>query len=126
MIVLRTRHFSRIDRKMINQICEKLSKDGVEDYEVTPVIPRDVISLEIDEKGMTKIYLPKDFEYSQYEIDDYIRSLIPHYRTTTTPDYKYYVMKISGPLRVGDVVKIIEYIIEENEFCSLIDNSMEF
>ena len=119
MIILRTRHFS-IDRKMIDKIEEKLDKLGVEDYEITKKIPLDVISITSDFIA-PKIYIPRDFEYSQYDIDDFIRSLIPHAKTKTVYDRNIYVMSISIPVKLDQYCKLIKYICDEWEFCSIID-----
>ena len=108
MIILRTRHFS-IDRKMIDKIEEKLDKLGVEDYEITKKIPLDVISITSD-YITPKIYIPRDFEYSQYDIDDFIRSIIPHAKTKTVYDRNIYVMSVSIPMKLDQYCKLIKYI----------------
>lgn len=120
MIILRRRHFSFSDRKMISKIVEKLDKDRVDDYEVTSKIPTDVISISSDLNSV-KVYIPKEFEYSQYDIDDCIRSLIPHARTSTMYDRDIYVMKVSMPLKLDQYCKLIKYIVEEWDFCSIIE-----
>ena len=106
MIILRTRHFS-IDRKLIDKIEEKLDKLGVisitSDY-ITP-----------------KIYIPRDFEYSQYDIDDFIRSIIPHAKTKTVYDRNIYVMSVSIPMKLDQYCKLIKYICDEWEFCTIIN-----
>ena len=121
MIILRTRHFSLSSRKMIDTVVENLDKMKVEDYEITERVPRDVISITMDELGNIKIYLPRDYEYSQYDIDDYIRYLKPHYRTNTTLDRNLYVMKVSGPLKPREIAMLIKYIADENDFCSIVE-----
>lgn len=121
MIIFRIRHFSDLQtRKMITKLTEKLDRDRIEDYEVSDKIPRDVISISPDPSSI-KIYIPRDLEYSQYTIDDTIRSLVPHLRTTTTLERDIYVMKLSGTLNFDQLYKLIREIIEDNEFCSIID-----
>ena len=121
MIILRTRHFSLSNRKMIDNVVENLDKMKVEDYELTERIPKDVISITIDDNGLIKVYIPRDYEYSQYDIDDYIRSLQAHYRTNTFLDRNLYVMKVSGPLKPREIAMLVKFIADENDFCSIVE-----
>ena len=114
MIILRTRHFS-LDRKMIEKIEEKLDKLGVEDYDISKKIPLDTISVSSD-FVTPKIYIPRDYEYSQYDIDDFIRSIIPFAKTKTIYD-----MSISTPIKLDQYCKLIKYISEEWEFCTILE-----
>lgn len=121
MITFRIRHFSDPQtRKMITKLTEKLDKNRIMDYEVTNRVPHDVISI-LPNPSSIKIYIPKTLEYSQYGIDDTIRSLTPHIRTTTTLDRDVYVMKLNGSLTFDQIYELICEIIEEEEFCSIID-----
>ena len=119
MIILRTAKFSTTD-SMINNITSRLDRDGVDDYEVSDSIPSDSISITSDLKD-TKIYIPTDFEYSQFEIDDYIRSMVSYMRPTTTYDRNIYVMKLSGRLSEAQYYKLVKYIATEHEFCVIIN-----
>lgn len=121
MIILRLRHFSDLQtRKMITKLTEKLDKDRIGDYEVSSKIPNDVISIYPDPSSI-KIYIPRDLEYSQYEIDDTIRSLAPHIRTNTSLERNIYVMKLSGSLTFDQIYKLIRNIIDSEEFCAIVD-----
>ena len=121
MIILRTSHFSFQNGKMIEKVINNLEKGGVEDYEVVRKIPTDVISIVFDLHAPV-IYIPKDYEYSQYDIDDFIRSLVPYARTKTVYDRNIYVMRISSPLKPEQFSKIVKFIVEEWEFCSIVIN----
>lgn len=120
MIILRTRQFSFGNGKMIEDITKQLDKIGVEDYEVSRKIPLDVISVTSEPKQV-KIYIPRDFEYSQYDIDDFIRSMISHARTKTVYDRNIYVMTVSTSLNLSQYCKLVKYITEEWEFCTIIE-----
>lgn len=121
MIVPRIRYFSDLQaRKMITKLTEKLDKDRIGDYEVSSKIPNDVISIYPDPSSI-KIYIPKDLEYSQYEIDDFIRSMAAHIRTITILERDIYVMKLSGSLTFEQIYKLIREIIDTEEFCTIID-----
>ena len=123
MIILRTAKFSTTD-SMINNIASRLDRDGVDDYEISDSIPSDSISITSDLKD-TKIYIPTDFEYSQFEIDDYIRSMVSYMRPTTTYDRNIYVMKLSGRLSETQYYKLVKYIATEHEFCVIINKEDE-
>lgn len=121
MIILRTRHFSDLQaRKMITKLIEKLDKDHIGDYEVSSKVPKDVISIYPDPSSI-KIYIPRDLEYSQYDIDDTIRSLAPHIRTTTSLDRNIFIMKLSGSLTFDQIYKLIRNIIDSEDFCTIVD-----
>lgn len=121
MIILRTRHFSDLQaRKMITKLIEKLDRDRIGDYEVSERVPNDVISIYPDPSSI-KIYIPRDLEYSQYEIDDFIRSLASHIRTSTNLERDIFVMKLSGSLTFDQIYKLIRNIIDTEEFCTIVD-----
>lgn len=122
MIILRQRHFSIVNRKMIDEIIQKLERDGYDDFDTSTSITRENISISVEGSGMVKIYLPADYEYSQYNIDDFIRrKLGPHYRTSTSLDRNIYIQKVGQALGVEQIAKIVEYIIDTEEFCTLIN-----
>ena len=121
MIILRTRQFSSRNGNMIEDITKQLDKIGVEDYEVAVKIPLDTISVIADPRHV-KIYIPRDFEYSQYDIDDFVRSILSHARTKTVYDRNIYVMTVSTPMNLSQYCKLIKYIADEWEFCTIIEN----
>lgn len=121
MIIYRVRHFSDLKtRKMIEKIVNKLDEDNVEDYEVANRIPRDVISITPDPQKIS-IYIPLDLEYFQYEIDDFIRSMVPYVRTTTVLDRNIYMMKSTVGLNFDQYYKLLRFIIKTNGFCALLE-----
>lgn len=105
---------------MITRLTEKLDSAGIDDYEVTDMIPKDVISITADPTSL-KIYIPTYLEYSQYGIDDFIRSMVSHFRTNTVLDRNIYVMKLSGSLTFDQYFKLVKYIISEEGFCSILE-----
>ena len=119
MIILRTKTYSRLP--MLERIVAKLDKEGVQDYDTSTRIPKDVVSITSD-LGDLKIYLPLDFEYNQYDIDNYIRSNFGSFvRTKTKQDRDLYVMTLSTKLNENQYYKLIKYIIEVCEFIVLIE-----
>lgn len=108
------------NRGMIDRITKKLDSAGLDDYDVATRIPEDSISITSDLANL-KIYLPREYEYSQYDIDDFIRGL-GMFRTKTVPDGDIYVMTVSGGrLNETQYFKLLKYIIEENEFITILE-----
>lgn len=105
---------------MIDRITKKLDNAGLDDYDIASRISKDSISVTSD-LGNLKLYLPREYEYSQYDIDDFIRGL-GMFRTKTVPDGNQFVMTISGG-RLTEVqyFKLLKYIIEENEFITILE-----
>lgn len=123
MIVLRDKLFSRTRTVMVDKIVNKLDKEGIEDYDIVSKVSKEFISINSDLNNLT-IYIPEDLEYVQYEIDDYIRSLVSYARTSTKLDRDIYVMKlVTGKLTEDQYYKLVKYIISENDFCALIDSN---
>lgn len=119
MLILRNKNFSC--KTMINRITSKLEKLGL-DYDVSSRIPIDSISITMDLNDL-KIYIPTDNEYAQYGIDDFIREMVPYIRTNTVLDRNIYVMKLSGKLNEDQLFKLVKHVIEEEDFCTLIDTN---
>lgn len=119
MIVLRTKTYSRTP--MLERIIAKLDKEGIQDYDTSTRIPGDVVSITTDLDDL-KIYLPLDYEYNQYDIDNFIRNTFGSFiRTRTKQDRNLYVMTLSAKLNENQYFKLVKYIIESCEFVELIE-----
>lgn len=119
MIILRTKTYSRTP--MLERIIAKLDKEGVQDYDTSTRIPGDVVSITTDLDDL-KIYLPLDYEYNQYDIDNFIRNTFGSFiRTRTKQDRNLYVMTLSTKLNENQYFKLVKYIIESCEFVELIE-----
>jgi hypothetical protein len=112
--------YSYSSGQMIEKLIDKLDRDGVEDYEVVNKPPTDVISI-VPEQSKIKIYIPSDMDYSQYEIDDYLRKEERFIRTNTENISRDLMeMTLNGTLQFNQIYKLINYIIDNEGFCSLI------
>ncbi len=110
------------NQQMIDRITKKLDNAGLDDYDVASKISKDSISITSD-LGNLKLYLPYEYEYSQYDIDDFIRGMSGVFRTKTVPDGDIYVMTVyGGRLNEIQYFKLLKYIIEENEFVTILEN----
>ena len=120
MIVLRQRLYSR-NRIMIDRITKKLDNAGLDDYDVDSRIPGDSISVSSD-LGNLKIYIPHNIEYFKYDLDDFIRGLSGVLRTKTSLDGDVYEMSVyGGRLTEDQYFKLLKYIIEEEEFVTILE-----
>lgn len=107
---------------MIEQVVEKLDRDRIEDYEICQKIPNDVIS--VAPGPNPRIYIPSEYDYFQYDIDNFLRIKAKFIRTTTDTEKGRYIMKLSGPLNLIQYYELIKYIIKEEGFCSILDDTL--
>lgn len=121
-MILRRVMFSSID-VMIDKIENMLSQDKYEDFEVSDRLSKDSISI-VPDPGAVKIYIPKSMEYSQFEIEDYIRVSMRFIRVSTVFDRGYYILSLSNHILPNQLYDLIRYIIDEGGFCTILDNQI--
>lgn len=119
MIVIRSKFYS-ITKRVMTNIIAKLDKKDVEDYDIVDKIDPDVITV-VPELDNVTIYIPIEQEYSQYEIDNFIREKIRHARTSTRLDRNIYEMKVKTKLTEDNLVDLIEFIVDSYEYCAVLD-----
>ncbi len=112
--------FKQKSNPMLDRLTQKLDQAGIEEYEIVEDIPEKSISISSDLVD-TKIYLPDRYGYSQYDIDDFVRSLGAGLRTSSSQDRDMIVLKVRGRLTETQYFKLIKYIIEEEEYCAIVD-----
>ncbi len=117
MLILREKNYSNL---LLGRVTSELDRSGYEDYDVSDSVPEDNISINAD-LGNLKVYIPVNYEYSQYGIDDFIRSLAPFIRTRTVLERNVYVMSLIGRLTESQYIKLVKHIIDQEETCTLID-----
>ena len=117
MIILREKTYSNI---FIGRVTSELDRSGYEDYDISSTVPEDSVSINTDLSNL-KVYIPVDLEYSQYGIDDFIRSIAPFIRTNTLLDRNIFVMSLSGRLTETQYIKLIKHIIDQEETCIIVD-----
>jgi len=117
MIVLREINYSN---NFLGRITEKLDASRIEDYDVCNYIPSDCISITATPLN-TKIYIPVDFEDIQYDLEDFIRSTASFIRTKSTLDRNVFILSLSGNLTDTQYIKIVRFIVENYDFCVIID-----
>lgn len=105
---------------MLDRISQKLDVAGIEEYDLVEEIPGDHISI-TGELSNTEVYFPEKYEYSQYDIDDFIMSLSPGLRTSTTIDRDMTIMKIKSRLTEPQFFKLVKFIIDTEGFCSIVN-----
>ena len=108
--------------RVIQEITQRLEKEKEYDYSVETKIPKDCISVTAD-LGNLEIYIPRDFEFSQYNIDDFLREILPYaYSDTRMEAGGVTKMTIKGArLTTAQYYKLVKFIIKEGEFCVILD-----
>lgn len=106
---------------MLNKITTKLDSEREDNYDVETSIPDDVISINLDLDHLT-IYIPEEFEYTQYSIDNKIRTLAGYIRTETHFERDIYIMELTNKVTFDQYYKIIKFIIQEEGFCSIVNH----
>ena len=104
---------------MLNKITAKLDQEREDNYDVDLSIPDDVISVNLDLDRM-EIYIPLEFEYSQYTLDNDIRKIASYLRTDVRLDRDIYIMSLASRVTFDQYYKIIKAIINEAGFCSIV------
>jgi len=118
-LINRVKLFSAMENQVILKLKEKLEKEKEIDWEVSDYIPNDSISVTANLSSI-KIYVPEEFEYSQYDIDDFIRTEFKYIRTNVSYDRNILVMKLNGALTQVQFEKLVKYIIKSQGYCTLL------
>lgn len=100
---------------------KKLEGHKILDYEITPEISTDSISVTKDLKNF-KIYFPTELDYNQYEISDVIRLSQPGVRTSVKDEYDVITMTTSKPINESTLFKVLKKIIENEGFVNIVDD----
>lgn len=116
----RIKIFSTKSEKMIDSIEKELKRRRVDDFEVSSTIPSDVCSLEITDNGLLVINVPERLDFFRFDVDDFVRRRYPYQNISTQIDRDLFRLKLNIPVRESEVIEIVNYIIEEQEFCTLI------
>lgn len=106
---------------VIRRATESLEKERTYDYEVSDKISKDFISIS-GNLGNLEIWIPEEFEFSQYSIDDFIREMLPFAYTNVRQESGIYRMSVKGKLTQTQYTKLLRHIIKEAEFVVLVDN----
>lgn len=106
---------------VIRKATESLEKERTYDYEVSDKISKDFISIS-GNLGNLEIWIPEEFEFSQYSIDDFIREMLPFAYTNVRQESGIYKMSVKGKLTQTQYTKLLRHIIKEAEFIVLVDN----
>lgn len=116
----RIKIFSTKSEKMIDSIEKELRRRRVDDFEVSSTIPSDVCSLEITDNGLLVINVPERLDFFRFDVDDFVRRRYPYQNISTQIDRDLFRLKLNLPVKESEVIEVVNYIIEEQEFCTLI------
>lgn len=105
---------------VIQKVTQELEKERIFDFEVSDKVSKDAISISAN-LGNLEIWIPQDFEFSQYSIDDFIREMLPYAYTNTRFEYNVYKMSVKGRLTLQQYTKLLKHIIKEAEFVVIVE-----
>lgn len=106
---------------VIKKVTEKLEKEKEYNYDVMDEVPKKYISISANLSNV-EIYLPRDEEFFQYSIDDFIREILPFSYTDTRYESGLYKMSIKGAkLTETQYYKLLKFIIDQEGFCVILD-----
>lgn len=123
MIIFREKTYSSMNKNNVKEIVEKLEKERVTDFEVREYISDNEISINTDLDNI-EIYLPKEADFAQFDIEDFISDMLPYSSINTVQERKVVVMKVRGRMRKDQYLKLVKFIIDEEGF--LIIKSPEY
>lgn len=115
MILFRQKIYSDLEK-----IEDKLQAGKIFDYDVQSKIPADCVSVSANLHD-TVVYIPDDFDYFQYDLQSFIRKNVPGIFIQVAKEKEVTVLKLHGTVNIARYVGLIRYIIENEEFCSIID-----
>lgn len=99
---------------------EALDKEKIYDYEVSDKVRKDCISITSDLSNI-EVYIPRDYEFAQYSIDDCIREMLPYAYTSIKDEGGQYKMTVKARLTPTQYIKLLKNIIKESEFVNIIE-----
>ena len=118
MIVYKQKEYSS-PSEVIQKATQNLEKDRVYDYEVSDKISKEFISIS-GNLGNLEIWIPQNYEFTQYSIDDFIRDLLPYAYTSVKFESNVYKMSVKGKLTLPQYIKLLKHIIKEAEFVVIV------
>lgn len=118
MITYKQKEYSS-SSEVIQKATQNLEKDRVYDYEVSDKISKEFISIS-GNLGNLEIWIPQEFEFTQYSIDDFIRELLPYAYTNVRFESNVYKMSVKGKLTLTQYIKLLKHIIKEAEFVVIV------
>lgn len=113
--------FNKKNRSMVDILSNRLDEERIFDYDVSGKIPNDVPSITTKNLDEIKIYLPLDYEYSVFVIDNQVRSLSPGLRTFSRRERDLYVLTVNSRLTEDQLFELVKSIIRSEEFITLLD-----
>lgn len=116
MIVYTTKYYTA---DPVEYIAEELENAGVEDFEVSPKISKDNITLTTDLSNL-KVYIPPRRMYDQYTVESYVRMFDPTNRARMDNEAGYIIMTFPRPIRLKNYIGLVKEVIEINGFCTIL------
>lgn len=116
MITYKIKEYSSVT----SRASEALDREKIYDYEVTDKVIKDCISINSNLSNL-EIWIPKEYEFAQYSIDDCIREMLPYAYTSIKEEGGLFKMSVKARLSQAQYIKLLKAIIKESEFVNIIE-----
>lgn len=100
---------------------EALDRERIYDYEVSGKVSKDCVSVSGAGSSELNIWIPREYEFSQYTIDDCIREMLPYAYSSVKEESGIFRMNVKAKLTPTQYVKLLKTIIKETEFVNIIE-----
>ncbi|MCF0114039.1 MAG: hypothetical protein HUJ56_01705 [Erysipelotrichaceae bacterium] len=97
-----------------------LEKERIYDYEVSDKISKHTVTITSD-LGNLEIWIPEDYEYSQYQIEDFIRDMLPYAYISTRQEGDKDKLTLKSRLNFQQYVKLLKHIVKKADFVTILE-----
>ena len=105
--------------EVIQKATQNLENERIYDFEVSDKVSKEYVSIS-GNLGNLEIWIPQNYEFTQYSIDDFIRDLLPYAYTSVKFESNVYKMSVKGKLTLPQYIKLLKHIIKEAEFVVIV------
>lgn len=117
MIVYTNKYFSSL--MPFEEVVDRVEDAGIEDFEVSPKISKDNISITTNLNNL-KVYVPPKRPYDQYTIETFVRMFDPTNRARMENESGYIIMEFPRPIKLKNYISLVKTIIDINGFCTIL------
>lgn len=103
----------------VDLIAEELEKAGIIDFEISPSISRQNISLSPNLNNL-RVFVPPSRIYDQYTVEMFVRRFDPTNRAAIENESGYVILTFPRPIRMRNFIGLVKEIINAEGFCTIL------